>query len=229
MQGREIVDRALASLMREHQLLSTLVESLACYARRLFEGQGAGTEQCGVMESAVMERRTVMERCDLAAFTQVFSGFADELHHEKEEEILQPILSRNGLCWQDGLLADVRMEHDRERYLIEVLQQAAECELAWTTEDRRSVAATALALVTFQREHMDKENFELFPEVARRLGNTALEDLRASLERFDRVPRHVAQCKELLGIADQLVSRYPPAARSVGGAMAGLDNALSGR
>lgn len=210
MQGRELVDSALASLMREHQLLSTLSDSLACYARRLFETHEASSE-----------------RADLAAFTQVFSGFADELHHEKEEEILQPVLSRHGLHWQDGLLADVRMEHERERYLIEVLGQAAECELAWTTEDRRSVAATALALVTFQREHMDKENFELFPEVGRRLSDTALGELRSCLERFDRVPRRVAQRAELLRIADQLVSRYP-AARSSGAAQ-NLDNALGAR
>lgn len=197
MQGREMVDSALASLTREHQLLSTLSDSLACYARRLFEVQEASRE-----------------RADLAAFTQVLRGFADEQHHEKEEEILQPILSRNGLHWQDGLLADMRMEHERERYLVEVLAQAAECELAWTTEDRRSVAATALALVTFQREHMDKENLELFPEVGRRLSDTALIELRSWLERFDRAPRHVAQGTELLRIADRLVSRYSPARAS---------------
>ena len=212
MQGREMVDSALASLMREHQLLSTLIDSLACYARRLFEAHEPSSE-----------------RRDLAAFTQVFSGFADELHHEKEEEILQPILSRHVLHWQDGLLADVRAEHERERYLIEVLGQAAECELAWTTEDRRSIAATALTLVTFQREHMDKENFELFPEVGRRLSDTALGELRSWLERFDRAPRHVAQGTELLRIADQLVSRYPPAARASAGPTQALDSALTAR
>ena len=210
MQGREMVDSALAPLMREHQLLSTLTDSLACYARRLFETHEASRE-----------------RVDLAAFTQVFSGFADELHHEKEEEILQPILSRHGLHWQDGVLAEVRMEHERERYLIEVLGQAAECELAWTTEDRRSVEATALALVTFQREHMDKENLELFPEVGRRLSDTALGELRSWLERFDRAPRRVAQGAELLRVADQLVSRYPPARSSAAGQS--LDNALVAR
>lgn len=210
MQRRELVDSALASLMREHQLLSTLTDSLACYARRLFETHEANRE-----------------RADLAAFTQVFSGFADELHHEKEEEILEPILSRHGLSWHDGLLADVRMEHERERYLIEVLGQAAECELAWTTEDRRSVAATALALVTFQREHMDKENRELFPEVSRRLSDTALSELQSWLERFDRAPRHVAQGAELLRIADHLVSRYPPMRSS--GATQTLDSAAAAR
>lgn len=230
MQGRQLVDGALASLMREHEMLSMLIDSLACYAKRLFESHEAGTQRSSSTQPGAQRSWSAEgERRDLAAFTAVLSGFADELHHEKEEEILQPILSRHGLCWQAGLLADVRMEHDRERYLIEVLQQAAECELAWTSEDRRSIAATALALATFQREHMEKENSELFPEVARRLSNSALEELRAALERFDRLPRHVAQGTELLAIADQLISRYPPAGRASAGATQSRDAALSAR
>ena len=203
MQGRDTVIHALSSLVREHQVLSALVDSLAAYARRLLEPRGAAPR-------------------DLAAFTRVLSGFADELHHEKEEEILQPILSRHGFHWQDGVLAEVRSEHERERYLTEVLSQAAECELAWTAEDRRSIAATALALVTFQREHMDKENHELFPEVLRRLSSSALEQVRAGLERFDRAPRHVALGVELLRVADDLIARYPSAPRLGSGAAVAL-------
>lgn len=197
MPGREIVDNALSSLVREHQVISNLIDSLAAYARRLLE-----------------PRATSAAASDLAAFTQVLRGFADELHHEKEEEILQPILSRRGFHWDDGILADVRSEHERERYLIDVLEQAAQCELAWTDEDRRSIAATALTLVAFQREHMAKEHYGLFTEVSRRLSRDELEWLGAELDRFDRVPRHVASGAELLSIADDLMARYPSGPRA---------------
>ena len=197
MPGREIVDNALSSLVREHQVISDLIDSLAAYAGRLLEPEATGDAPS-----------------DLAAFMQVLRGFADELHHEKEEEILQPLLSRRGFHWDDGILADVRSEHERERYLIDVLEQAAQCELAWTDEDRRSIAATALELVTFQRAHMAKEHQGLFTEVSRRLSRDELEWLGAELDRFDRMPRHVASGAELLSVADELMVRYPPGPRT---------------
>jgi len=181
---------ALLSLIREHEVISKLLDGLASYARRLVDPQARDADPR-----------------DLAAFAQVFRGFADELHHEKEEEILLPILSRHGFHWSEGLLADVRTDHQRERYLMEVLGQAAECELAWTNEDRRSIAATALAFVRFEREHMQMENEQLFPEVIRRSSASVIEELRAALERFDRVPRHMAICAEQLRAADDLIKR----------------------
>ncbi|HWO11487.1 MAG TPA: hemerythrin domain-containing protein [Polyangiaceae bacterium] len=201
---------ALLSLIREHEVISRLLDGLAGYARRLVDPQGRAADPQ-----------------DLAAFAQVFRGFADELHHEKEEEILQPILSRHGFHWTEGLLADVRTDHQRERYLMEVLGQAAECELEWTDEDRRSIAATALAFVRFEREHLQMENEQLFPEVIRRSGGDVLEELRVALERFDRVPRHMAVRAEVLRVADDLITRYAPAARTAGSAPAPIEPAAN--
>jgi hemerythrin-like domain-containing protein len=184
---------ALRSLIKEHQVITQLIDCLERYADGLLDGRDPATEAR-----------------DLYSFAHVFRGYADELHHEKEEEILQPFLTRHGFHWDDGVLADIRAEHERERYLIDVLEQAAECELEWTAEDRRSISATALALVTFQREHLAKENDELFPEAVRRLSAGALEDLRAALERFDRVPRHAALAVELVQLTGELLTRYPP-------------------
>lgn len=194
------MDHPLASLIIEHQVTLKLVDGLVAYARQLENPDGAP-----------------IERADLALFARFFREFADEVHHEKEENVLMPLLSWHGFDWAEGTLADVRWEHEQERYFTNVLAQAGERDGEWTLEDRRSIAATALALADFQRRHIEKENNELFPEVTRRLGKEDLETLKYQLEHFDAVPRHRACAEELRALASRLIQRYAPrVARSSG-------------
>jgi hemerythrin-like domain-containing protein len=181
----------LSSLIREHQTISLLVGGLAGFAERLEDSEPARTEQN-----------------DLDNFARFFREFADEIHHEKEESILLPLLTRHGFCWEGGILAEVRQDHEHERYLIDVLCQAGERDGAWSAEDRRSIAATARALVEFQRAHLTRENEGLFPEVTRRLPDAVLEELRGELARFDEVPRHRTRSAALGRVAERLARRY---------------------
>lgn len=182
--------KALASLIREHQLIARLVGALEGYALRL------------------KEERPV-EASDLAAFATVFTELADDIHHEKEESVLLPFLSRHGFDWNTGVLSTVREEHQHERYLTDVLCHLGERPTNWNNEDRRHVAATASALVDFQRRHHHLENTELFPEVITRLSEQGLAQLEAELEKFDEGV--VQQRARLLDIASELIERYPPA------------------
>jgi hemerythrin-like domain-containing protein len=183
----------LSSLIREHEAISRLIEALDGYA-------------------ACIERTEVGERdaTDLAAFARVFREFADEVHHDKEENVLIPILARNGFPWDEGVLADVRQDHEQERYLVDVLCQACERDSTWSVEERRTLAATVRELAHFQRAHLTLENERLFPEVTRRLSGDALERLKVELARFDSYPRHRALGVELMSIAEGLVRRYAP-------------------
>ena len=190
---------ALISLIREHQTITLLVEGLAGFAERLENTVPARTEQN-----------------DLDNFARFFREFADEIHHEKEENILLPMLTRHGFCWEEGILAEVRQDHEHERYLIDVLCQAGERDGAWSAEDRRSIAATARALVDFQRAHLARENEDLFPEVTRQLPAAVLAELRDGLARFDEVPRHRTLSLALSRVAERLARRYRADARKTG-------------
>jgi hemerythrin-like domain-containing protein len=181
----------LSSLIREHRVIAGLTQALAVYAERI---------RC----------EAYVERDDLALFARVFQEFADGIHHEKEENILLPALTRAGAHWDTGVLPEVRREHRQERYLIEVLGQVSLRSAAWTNEDRRRVAATALELAEFQHRHLQKENEGLFPEVPRLLDVDGRRRLEADLQRFDAAPRHQAQLAELLALAAELVGRYVP-------------------
>jgi hemerythrin-like domain-containing protein len=181
----------LESLITEHIVISRLVDALVGYARCLGEGDGSGAEPC-----------------DLHAFARFFREFADELHHEKEENVLMPALALEGFSWSDGVLADVRLDHQQERYLIDVLCQASERASEWNPEDRRRIASTAMALAEFQQSHLRRENEELFPEVARRLSCDASNQIHGELSRFDERPHHRARSSELVTLSERLVERY---------------------
>jgi hemerythrin-like domain-containing protein len=182
---------ALNSLIQEHKIIARLIDALQVYAQRL-------------------RRENSAELADLARFSRVFRELADEIHHEKEEGILLPILGRNGFHWDTGVLPEVRGDHCQERYLLEVLQQASARDGSWSNEDRRSIVATALALVEFQREHMDLENKQLFSEVDKRLSPQALAQLEAELEAFDAYVRESGRYVELDAIIAGLLARYVP-------------------
>lgn len=182
--------KALASLIWEHQQIARLVSALEGYAQRLKE------------ELPVDAR-------DLAVFATVFTELADDIHHEKEESVLLPLLSRHGFDWNTGVLSTVREEHQHERYLTDVLCHLGARSTDWSNEDRRHIAATACALVAFQRQHHHRENTELFPEVIARLSDRALAQLEAELEKFDEgVLERRAQ---LVDAVTELIERYPPA------------------
>jgi hemerythrin-like domain-containing protein len=181
----------LASLIREHQVISRLVDGLAGYASALLRFDGVTADPR-----------------DLAAFARVFRQFADELHHDKEENILMPALARSGCSWDAGVLAAVRLEHEQERYLIDVLCQASERPRDWSAEDRRCIAAVALELAGFQKRHLARENSDLYPEVTRRLPAATLAGLAEAFARVDRAPRHVRSREALIALAEGLVFRY---------------------
>jgi acetoin utilization protein AcuB len=193
--------RPLASLIREHALIGPLAEALAHFAH--------------CMTSRAQEPSG--ERAELEQFARVFKDFADCVHHEKEETVLLPFLSRHGYAWSDGPLEDVRRDHRQERHLIDVLYQAASRDGAWSPEDRRRIVATAVALAEFQREHLLKENTILFPGVIRGASARELEALQAEFAAFDvSVARHMP-CAELEELARSLIARHSPGcARDLG-------------
>lgn len=191
--------KALASLIAEHQLVSRVVAALEVYAQRLRHGDP-------------------VEASDLEGFARVFRELADQIHHEKEERILLPLLFRHGLDWSSGVLPVVRLEHRQESSFIDVLCRAARQPPPWSKAERRQIAAAALALAAFQREHHRMENAELFPAVALQLSEHVLAQLQAALEAFDADSDRQALRAVLVALAQELIERYAPAANAARGA-----------
>ncbi len=187
--------RAIASLVREHEVMSSVVSALEVYVQRL-------------------ERRDPVDPEDLARFAEIFEELGDCIHHEKEENILLPLLSRNGFEWNRGILAAVRSEHRQERYLTNVLFQTSQRAGTLNDEHRRYIVASGRALVDFQRRHHELENRRLFPEIDRRMSEPAKAELAALLESFDANPVHCARSSRAMALATELTRAYAPDRRA---------------
>jgi hemerythrin-like domain-containing protein len=181
--------KAVESLIREHQVIGGLADALESYAQHTRQGPPP-------------------EAADLARFAAAFTELAERIHHEKEENILLPLLVRHGVHWEDGALPAVRREHRQETYLIEVLRQAGARAGSWNHEDRRHVAASAQALADFQRMHHALESSQLFPLIATRLDASALAELQSALEKFDR--EHANLRATAIARAEALSELYRP-------------------
>lgn len=185
--------KAVESLIREHKLIGRLADALEVYAQQTKHGPPP-------------------DALHLALFAAAFIDFAECIHHEKEENILLPMLARHGVRWHDGALASVRREHRQETYLIDVLRQAGERAASWHDEDRRHISAAAQALVDFQRHHHALETAQVFPLLGSSLQPKDLADLQQALETFDR--RHEPQQAAVLERMEVLIARYAPARTS---------------
>jgi hemerythrin-like domain-containing protein len=181
--------QAIESLIREHQTISRLADALETFAVRLERGSG-------------------VDGPDLARFAAAFTEFAECIHHEKEENILLPLLSRRGSRWETGVLPAVRRQHRQETYLIDVLRQAGERAGTWSSEDRRHIVATAKGLVEFQRSHHMLESTQLFPLLPHFLDEQDQSQLREALEKFDHL--HEQRVLAAQAQIDALAARYAP-------------------
>ncbi|MEY4546445.1 MAG: hypothetical protein RL685_2640 [Pseudomonadota bacterium] len=179
--------QALVSLQQDHRLLLELTDALEAFARALPDAE-------------------VVPLADLEAFAHAFREFADNLHYEKEEHVLMPFLARHGYDWNGALLAQVREDHNQNRYLIDVLYQAAQRESDLSRDDHRRLASTAKALVRSQRKLLQLQDVELFPVVSSSIDDSALAELHSKLSDFDYQggPR-ARKLKQLIGT---LSSRY---------------------
>jgi len=92
-----------------------------------------------------------------------FSGEFDAgLHHQKEEQLLFPLLELNGLSSTTGPTAVLRDEHLRCQFWMRRIEQAVH------QRDRNRLAAAASSYLDLVRSHILKENQILLP-LARRL------------------------------------------------------------
>ncbi|MEZ5988086.1 MAG: hemerythrin domain-containing protein [Planctomycetota bacterium] len=161
----------------------------------------------GVLAAA--ERRLVAERdrgtaydatywLDLARFLH---GFADELHHAKEEAHLFPALTRCGLPEQGGPVAVMKQEHEQGRALVRGFRAAAKA------DDQADTWRQVGLFVELLRQHIAKENQVLFEMARRLLPEPEVTGLRWTYEELAAATDDARTRKELLALAADLDRR----------------------
>lgn len=139
------MENPFQELTREHRLIQTGLSVLERLAEQVDEGAPDP------------------ERLERAL--RFLVGYADQLHHGKEEEHLFPLLERRGLG-REGPAAVIFEEHEEGRRLLGVIRGA----LAALREERGDEAGRLVpavrAYTALLREHIEREDEAVFPLAA---------------------------------------------------------------
>lgn len=181
--------QALESLEHDHRLLQSLTEALEAYVSALEAGKP-------------------LHAGDFRDLVQGFRMVADYRHFEKVEEVLVPVLVRNGFDYNLDVLDGGRIGHERVRYLIEVLYQSGERELSWNQDERQRIACAARNLVEHQRRLTTQLEEELFPEIFTRLEGSVLGQLTEQLCQFDEHSAARDPDLDIPGLSRSVLARY---------------------
>jgi hemerythrin-like domain-containing protein len=146
---------------------------------------------------------------EIIRFVTFLRGFADGLHHEREEAVLLPTLALAGFRLDRGPLAHIRDQHRNEERLLLEFEKSASAPPPWGSAAIARIVAAANALTSFERSHMAKERELLFPLARKELARHT-DALATALARFEesREPRWDAQWLEQLG--RELVAQHGP-------------------
>lgn len=147
-----------------------------------------------------VEQQRDPERSDLKALVSFLTDFVEAIHHQKEEDILLPALVGAGVDWNGPMLMELRLEHEQERYLVDVIRHLAHQSADWSSYSRMHFVSIARELVMLQRKHILAESTRVYPLVRKKLSALSQGKLFQDLCRFDcQVLRDYQGSHHLLG------------------------------
>ncbi|MCA9606096.1 MAG: hemerythrin domain-containing protein [Myxococcales bacterium] len=148
---------------------------------------------------------------DARAMVEFLRGFAEELHHAKEEAFLFPAMEEAGHSRHAGPIGVMLMEHDDGRGLIAEMLNAFEDPAAGAD----TFEAAALSFAEMIRNHILKEDEILFPLAEETLSDHVRARLVERMAHHDEV-LHGKEYQRQLAVLAELALEYP-VARSTDG------------
>ena len=133
---------------QEHAVIGKMIDATAHLVHSLRSGQG-------------------VDRQRLAQFHEFFVNFADRCHHVKEERYLFPVLRRQGA--DPDVLNRLIQEHAKGREILAAVgEQLGRDPL--DARARQVLAEMFDAYVKLMRQHIERENAQVWPDAKQRLG-----------------------------------------------------------
>lgn len=119
---------------------------------------------------------------DGAALCAFITGYADRLHHGKEEEQLFPALEQAGIPREQGPVGVMLEEHTLGRNHTAAMVAAVEAMRGGAAEAAEQFASAAAAWSALLRDHIEKENEVLFYMADDVIAPPAMAELSAGFE-----------------------------------------------
>jgi hemerythrin-like domain-containing protein len=173
-------------LMSEHRTIERVLDALEAYARRTEAGEE-------------------LEHEELGRFVHFLRGYADALHHGKEEELLFQRLIGAGFPRETGPVAVMLTEHDAGRALVRALGELAQ-KPTWSPVEARAVANGAFEFSALLRAHIQKEDRILYPMAEQRMAAEVMEALDGEIDQSVRA--NAAKLLEFEQLATELEDRW---------------------
>ena len=126
----------------------------------------------------------------LADLVQFLRVFADQCHHEKEDQYLFPLLATKANVSTRRELESLEREHRSAKQLVAQLAKVAVAYVHNPAVVRYRVIDLLQQLVELYPAHIWKEDFLVFPLAQRNLSITEQQDLQ---EKFEDVEREVGE------------------------------------
>lgn len=133
-------------------------------------------------------------------------GFADGYHHEREEQVLLGALSTFEYGKTSGVLEFIRQQHREERTLLSRVEVALAARAPWSPDDVREIVESVRKFVTFEREHMARENELLYPSAKRAFEEHGTEELDRRLDVYGRTRASAWSVSWLERLGDEIAS-----------------------
>ncbi|MHC5063942.1 MAG: hemerythrin domain-containing protein [Planctomycetota bacterium] len=179
--------KAIELLEEEHRLIEHVLDSLEIYAQAL--GRGEDRDR-GLLK-------------DYVAFIR---GYADKIHHGKEEHILFAQVSQQGAPEKFAAeLTAVHREHELARLLTDDLAALANRSELWSESDRDMVEEKAIEYITLLRKHILDEDDYVFPKSKECLPSDVMHLVGEAFQRFE--DEHELERRELRRLAASLIDR----------------------
>ena len=185
------VKSATDVLRHEHDAIVRMLDVSAVVADRLLGGRRVEPEI-------------------LTQLLEFFRLFADRCHHEKEEELLFPLLERKGLLRAGGPIGVMLDEHTQGRAQMERMTAAAAAYRNGDPDAGRRWAEAMRRYSTLLRQHIDKENQILFVLADRLMSAGEQAEMVAGFERAEIEKMGAGTHERLHALMDQLSAMILP-------------------
>lgn len=155
-------------------------------------------------EVAAILRTRQVRGPELASMIEFFTRFDDDCHEPKERDLLFRRLSRHGLAYDHGLLADLLREHESCRLRLRAVRDWLPAAIAGEPAAISSLAYNLVGYCELVRTHIAKEESELFAATDRLLDRDEQSALAGDFveEECDELERGVQ--RRLFGLAREL-------------------------
>lgn len=140
---------------------------------------------------------------DLRRLIEFFSVFIDTCHHGKEETLLFPAIEDLGVSSEGGLIEVLRNEHAEGRRLVGQMRN----ELTADVPDEEFLAH-AQRYLKMLRDHIRKEDLNLFDFASARLSVRRKEELARGFEKIEAEEVGPGKHEEFHQMLEEIDRRY---------------------